>query len=63
MKIPGGNVDFFLISAKDGKVKDFLGIELQTLDTTGTIWPERQNLLKELHILDENIDVEKNLLA
>lgn len=59
VKIPGGNVDFFLISAKDGKVKDFLGIELQTLDTTGTIWPERQNLLKELHILDENIDVEK----
>lgn len=21
------------------KVKDFVGIELQTLDTTGTVWP------------------------
>jgi len=46
--IPGGNVDYFLVSAKDGKVKDFIGIELQTMDTTGTIWPERQRLLHEL---------------
>ena len=29
--IPGGTVDFFLVSAADGKVKDFVGIELQTL--------------------------------
>ena len=28
-------------------VKDFVGIELQTLDSTGTVWPERQRLLKE----------------
>lgn len=48
--IPGGSVDYFLISAKDGKVKDFVGIELQTLDTTGTVWPERQRLLKTLGI-------------
>lgn len=47
VSIPGGSVDFFLVSAKDGKVKDFVGIELQTLDTTGTVWPERQRLLKE----------------
>lgn len=45
--IPGGNVDYFLVSAKDGKVKDFIGIEFQTMDTTGTVWPERQRLLKE----------------
>lgn len=45
--IPGGSVDFFLVSAKDGKVKDFTGIELQTMDTTGTVWPERQRLLNE----------------
>jgi hypothetical protein len=38
------------VSAKDGKVKDFVGIELQTLDTTGTVWPERQRLLKELGV-------------
>ena len=48
VSIPGGSVDYFLVSVKDGKVKDFVGIELQTLDTTGTVWPERQRLLKEL---------------
>lgn len=45
--IPGGHVDFFLVSAKNKKVKDFVGIELQTVDTTGTVWPERQRLLDE----------------
>jgi hypothetical protein len=50
VSIPGGSVDYFLVSAKGGKVKDFVGIELQTLDTTGTVWPERQRLLKELGV-------------
>jgi Restriction endonuclease NotI len=50
VSIPGGIVDYFLVSAKDSKVKDFVGIELQTLDTTGTVWPERQRLLKELGV-------------
>lgn len=45
VKIPGGNVDFFLVSARNGRVMDFVGIELQTMDTTGTVWPERQRLL------------------
>ncbi|MGH8476656.1 MAG: NotI family restriction endonuclease [Methylococcales bacterium] len=48
--IPGGCVDFFLVSVKKGKVRDFVGIELQTLDTTGTVWPERQRLLKKLGV-------------
>ncbi|ACK72538.1 conserved hypothetical protein [Gloeothece citriformis PCC 7424] len=48
--IPGGNVDYFLISVNGSKVKDFVGIELQTLDTTGTVWPERQRLLEELGV-------------
>jgi hypothetical protein len=48
--IPGGSVDYFLVSARQGRVKDFVGIELQTLDTTGTVWPERQRLLKELNV-------------
>ena len=48
--VPGGHVDFVLVSARDGKVKDFVGIELQTLDTTGSIWPERQRRLKELGV-------------
>lgn len=48
--VPGGSIDYVLVSAKGGKVKDFVGIELQTLDTTGTVWPERQRLLKELKV-------------
>ncbi len=45
VSVPGGSVDYFLVSARDGKVKDFLGIELQAVDTTGTVWPERQRFL------------------
>lgn len=48
--VPGGSIDYVLVSVKDGKVRDFVGIELQTLDTTGTVWPERQRLLRELGI-------------
>ena len=51
VSIPGGSVDYFVVSARRGKVKDFVGLELQTLDTTGTVWPERQRLLKELGVL------------
>ncbi|MDN7880222.1 NotI family restriction endonuclease [Burkholderia aenigmatica] len=48
--IPGGNVDYFVVSVRDGRVRDFAGIEIQTLDTTGTVWPARQRLLRELEI-------------
>lgn len=51
VKIPGGNVDFFLASVRKGSVRDFVGIELQALDTTGTLWAERQKLLVELGLL------------
>lgn len=50
VSIPGGSVDYFPASARKGKVRDFVGIELQTLDTTGTVWPERQRLLKKLDV-------------
>jgi len=50
VSIPGGSVDYFVASAHRGKVRDFVGIELQTLDTTGTVWPERQRLLKTLGV-------------
>ena len=46
--LPGGNVDYCLASVLNGRVKDFVGVELQTLDTTGTVWPERQRLLRGL---------------
>jgi len=48
--VPGGNIDYVLTSVKEGKICDFVGIELQTLDTTGTVWPERQRLLRGLGI-------------
>ena len=61
VSIPGGSVDYFLVSAKKGKAKDFVGIGLQTPDTTGTIWPERQRQLKEfgIHREDKAEDLEK----
>ncbi len=46
LAIPGGTIDYFLASVKEGKVVDFVGIELQTLDTTGTVWPFRQRFLE-----------------
>lgn len=56
MQVPGGYVDYFLVSVKDNKVKDFVGIELQTMDTTGTVWPERERLLKEIGMpVDEDV--------
>ncbi len=48
VEIPGGNVDYFLVSVRDRKVIDFVGIEFQTMDTTGTIWPARQQFLKNM---------------
>ncbi len=48
ISIPGGSVDYFLVSARGGKVRDFVAIEFQTLDTTGTVWPERQRVVKSL---------------
>lgn len=57
VQIPGGHVDYFLVSAKGKKVKDFIGIELQTMDTTGTVWPERQKFLNEKGIVVSPVDL------
>jgi hypothetical protein len=51
VEIPGGSVDYFLVSVRNGKVADFVGIELQALDTTGTVWPFRQKFLADVGIL------------
>lgn len=50
IKIPGGSLDYVLVSAKGQKAVDFVGIELQTLDTTGSVWPSRMSTLKRLGI-------------
>ena len=43
--VPGGSIDYMLVSVRGEKVVDFVGIELQTLDTTGTVWPARERFL------------------
>ncbi len=57
ISIPGGSVDYFLVSVKSDKVRDFVGIELQTLDTTGTVWPERQRFVNSLGLSTLKKDV------
>ncbi len=46
ISMPGGNIDYFLIGQRDGKILDFVGIEIQSLDTTGSggIWKARGDL-------------------
>ncbi len=59
--IPGGSVDYFLVSTDASrKVRDFVGIELQTMDTTGTVWPERELALQELGLKKNVAEPEKN---
>lgn len=48
--LPGGNVDYVLASIRDSKVVDFVGIEIQTLDTTGSWWTQRQQLLQSVGV-------------
>jgi len=55
--VPGGSIDYCLASVRSKKVIDFVGIELQTLDTTGTVWPERQRFLQNHGIAVTDMDV------
>ncbi|MFB2896354.1 hypothetical protein ACE1CI_25880 [Aerosakkonemataceae cyanobacterium BLCC-F50] len=57
ISVPGGSIDYCLASVRSGKVIDFVGIELQTLDTTGTVWPERQRFLQNHGIEVRDADV------
>jgi hypothetical protein len=61
LAVPGGSIDYCLASVCGGKPRDFVGIELQTLDTTGTVWPERQRFLKQhkLRVRREDIESQK----
>jgi len=58
VSVPGGKIDYCLASVRSGKVIDFVGIELQTLDTTGTVWPERQRFLQSHGIEVRDADVQ-----
>ncbi len=58
--VPGGSVDYVLTSIRNGKARDFVGVELQTLDTTGTVWPARQRFLASKGIDVPAKDVENS---
>lgn len=49
-----GRIDYVLTAVRDNQPVDFVAIELQTLDTTGSIWNSRQDLLlKHGYAVDE----------
>jgi Restriction endonuclease NotI len=43
--VPGGSIDYILASTRGGKIRDFVALELQTLDTTGSVWLDRQKFV------------------
>lgn len=51
-----GRIDYVLTAARGQLPVDFVAIELQTLDTTGSVWNSRQNML-----LDHGYGVEKGV--
>lgn len=60
LTVPGGSIDYCLVSVRDNKPRDFVGIELQTLDTTGTVWPERQRFVEQHGVTVKPDDVASN---
>lgn len=56
LAVPGGSIDYCLASVRDGKPRDFVGVELQTLDTTGTVWPERQRFFRRHRVRVKRAD-------
>jgi len=56
--VPGGIIDYFVVSVAGTQVVDYLGLEIQTLDTTGTVWPARQKLIRDL--LEDSDDLAKD---
>lgn len=56
--VPGGSIDYCLASVRNGKPRDFVGIELQTMDSTGTVWPERQRFVRRCGVRVKKKDAE-----
>lgn len=44
--MPGGSIDYFVLARKGGRIVDFVGVEIQSLDTvsSGGIWGARVDL-------------------
>lgn len=54
VRIPGGKVDYFIVAVKEDRPFDFVGVEFQALDTTGTVWPQRQQFLAQVGAADDH---------
>ncbi len=60
VSMPGGNIDYFLVSTDSNrKIIDFVGVELQTMDTIGSIWPEREMVLYDKGIISNKPSINK----
>ena len=59
--IPGGTVDYFVVSVHRGEVKDYVAVEIQALDTTGSVWQARQKLIND--ILTISVDVPRGKIV
>lgn len=53
--VPGGSIDYMLVSVRAGKPVDFVGIELQTLDTTGSVWPARERFCSSVGVATDEM--------
>ena len=58
--VPGGSIDYCSTSVRNGKPRDFVGIELQTMDSTGTVWPERQRFVRQFGVRVKKEDAESS---
>ncbi len=45
--LPGGSVDYFIVSVQADTIVDYLALEIQALDTTGSVWFSRQKMIRE----------------
>jgi Restriction endonuclease NotI len=53
--VPGGSIDYMLVSVRRDKPVDFVGIELQTLDTTGSVWPARERFCSSVGVATDKM--------
>lgn len=47
ISMPGGNVDYFVVAREGSDIVDYVGVEIQSLDTTGSggIWQAREDIV------------------
>lgn len=51
--LPEGQIDFILTLINKKTIENFVGVEVQSVDTTGSVWNERQKLLIEHGLIKE----------